>query len=133
MALGLAIVVIGIGISVVRVPSVWLSPGVMILPILIGGLLLWPRALWILFGIVAVMVAYDWLNGKKAGFGIIATIVVTGAFAAVSARTRAKLGMQGMAAPAHHEAAPAGHEAAAEGHAAHEAPAHEVPAHGGGH
>jgi len=45
----------------------------------------------------------------------------------------AKLGMQGMAAPAHHEAAPAGHEAAAEGHAAHEAPAHEVPAHGGGH
>jgi NADH-quinone oxidoreductase subunit M len=37
----------------------------------------------------------------------------------------AKLGMQGMAAPAHqeHEAAPT----------AHEAPAHEAPAHGGGH
>jgi NADH-quinone oxidoreductase subunit M len=38
----------------------------------------------------------------------------------------ARLGMQGMAAPAHHEAAPAGHEV-------HEAPSHEAPAHGGGH
>ena len=43
----------------------------------------------------------------------------------------AKLGMQGMAAPAtHHEAAPGGHEAAPAGH---EAPVHEAPAHGGGH
>jgi NADH-quinone oxidoreductase subunit M len=38
----------------------------------------------------------------------------------------ARLGMQGMAAPAHAEAAPAGHEV-------HEAPVHEAPAHGGGH
>jgi NADH-quinone oxidoreductase subunit M len=38
----------------------------------------------------------------------------------------ARMGMQGMAAPAHHEAAPAGHEV-------HEAPTHEAPAHGGGH
>jgi NADH-quinone oxidoreductase subunit M len=50
----------------------------------------------------------------------------------------AKLGMQGMAAPAaHHEAAPAGHEVAPAGHevapAGHEAPVHEAPAHGGGH
>ncbi len=35
----------------------------------------------------------------------------------------AKLGMRGMTAPVEHEATPAGHEA----------PAHEVPAHGGGH
>jgi serine phosphatase RsbU (regulator of sigma subunit) len=49
----------------------------------------------VLFGVVAVMVAYDWLNGNKS-LGIIATIVVTAAFAAVLARTRAKLGMQGL-------------------------------------
>jgi NADH-quinone oxidoreductase subunit M len=44
----------------------------------------------------------------------------------------AKLGMQGMAAPAaHHEVTPAGHQAAPAGH---EAPAaHGEPAHGGGH
>jgi hypothetical protein len=96
MALGLAIAVIGIGIGVVLVPGDWLSPGVMILPILVGGLLLWPRALLVLFGVVAVMVSYDWLNGKKAGLGIIATIVVTAAFATVLSRIRAKLGMKGL-------------------------------------
>ncbi|HEY3270352.1 MAG TPA: NADH-quinone oxidoreductase subunit M [Geothrix sp.] len=43
----------------------------------------------------------------------------------------AKVGMQGMAAPAaHHEAVPGGHEAAPAGH---EVPVHEAPAHGGGH
>ena len=67
----------------------------MILPILAGGLLLWPRALRILFGVVAVMLAYDWLKGR-AGPGIIATIVVTALFADVLARTREKLGMQGL-------------------------------------
>ncbi|WP_257305004.1 complex I subunit 4 family protein [Geothrix campi] len=43
----------------------------------------------------------------------------------------AKLGMQGMTAPAApHQAAPGGHDAAPAGH---EAPVHEAPAHGGGH
>jgi Stage II sporulation protein E (SpoIIE) len=96
MALGLAIVVVGIGISVVRVPGDWMSPGVLILPILAGGLLLWPRALLILFGIMAVMLSYDWLNGKRPGLGIIATIVLTAAFAIVLSRTRAKLGIKGL-------------------------------------
>jgi serine phosphatase RsbU (regulator of sigma subunit) len=96
MAFGLALLVIAIGVAVVRISGDWVSPGVMILPILAGGLLLWPRALRILFGIVAVMVAYDWLNGRKAGLGIIATIAVTALFADVLARTRAKLGMQGL-------------------------------------
>ncbi|WP_243320203.1 NADH-quinone oxidoreductase subunit M [Geothrix sp. SG200] len=48
----------------------------------------------------------------------------------------AKLGMQGMTAPAHHEeTAPAGHEAATAGHEApvHEAAAPETHGHGGGH
>ncbi len=96
MALGLALVVIAIGIAVVKSPGDWMSPGVMILPILAGGLLIGPRALGILFGVVAIMLAYDWLNGSKAGLGIGATIVLTALFALVLARTRAKLGVQGL-------------------------------------
>jgi serine phosphatase RsbU (regulator of sigma subunit) len=68
---------------------------VMILPILAGGLLLWVRALRILFVLTAIMLVYD-IVGHKAGPGIIATIVVTAIFADVQARTRAKLGLQGM-------------------------------------
>jgi hypothetical protein len=69
----------------------------MILPILAGGLLLWPRALRILFAIVAVTLVYDVAEaGGRAGFGNIATIVIIAAFADVLARTRAKLGLQGL-------------------------------------
>ena len=95
VALGLAAVVVAIGIGAVRVPGQWLSPGVMILPILAGGLLLWPRALRILFLFVAAMLAYDIVN-DRAGLGIGATIVITALFADVQARTRKKLGMQGL-------------------------------------
>ena len=45
----LALAVLAIGVGAVRISGEWLSPGVMILPILAGGLLLWPRALRILF------------------------------------------------------------------------------------
>src|SRR5579875_2357205 len=93
LAFVLAVVVIGV--AAVHVSVSWFSPGVMILPILAGGLLLWPRALRILFVLVAVMLAYDGLE-DKAGPGIIATIVVTAVFADVLARTRAKLGVQGL-------------------------------------
>jgi hypothetical protein len=65
-------------------------------PVLAGGLLLWPRALRILFCFVAVMLAIDWINGKMAGLGIVAAIVVTALFAEFLARTRAKLGIQGL-------------------------------------
>jgi serine phosphatase RsbU (regulator of sigma subunit) len=95
VALGLAAVTVAIGIGAVRVPGQWLSPGVMILPILAGGLLLWPRALRILFVIVAAMLAFDILN-DRAGLGISATIAITALFADLQARTRKKLGMQGL-------------------------------------
>jgi tetrahydromethanopterin S-methyltransferase subunit F len=95
MALGLAAAVLVIGIAAARSDSNWISPGVLILPILAGGLLLWPRALLILFGIVAAMLGYDWAEGK-AGPGIAATIVITASFAYVFARTRAKVGLQGL-------------------------------------
>jgi len=95
MAVGLALFVVLIGFLAVRISGEWLSSGVLILPILAGGLLLWPRALRILFVVVAAMLAYDWVE-KKAGLGIAATIVITALFADVMARTRAKLGVQGL-------------------------------------
>jgi hypothetical protein len=91
----LAAVTVAIGVAAVHVSVWWFSPGVMILPVLAGGLLLWPRALRILFGVVVVMLAYDAVD-DRAGAGIIATVVVTGLFADVLARTRKRLGMQGL-------------------------------------
>jgi hypothetical protein len=67
----------------------------MIVPVLTGGLLLWPRALRILYGLITIMLVYDALMGR-AGPGIIAAIVVTAIFADVLARTRYKLGMRGL-------------------------------------
>src|SRR5262245_43719034 len=97
LAFVLTLVVIGIGIAAVQVSATWFSPGLMILPILAGGLLLWPRALRILFGIIAAMLAYDVAQAEvRTGFGIVATIVITALFADVLARTRAKLGLQGL-------------------------------------
>jgi len=97
LAFVLALAVVGIGIAAVRVSETWFSSGLMILPILAGGLLLWPRALRILFAIVAVMLGYDVAqNDERTGFGIVATIVIIAVFADVLARTRAKIGLQGL-------------------------------------
>jgi tetrahydromethanopterin S-methyltransferase subunit F len=95
LAFGLAIAVVAIAVAAVHVSEFWFSPGVMILPLLAGGLLLWPRALRILFGLVALALTYDALMGK-AGAGIIATVAVTIVFADALARARAKLGVQGL-------------------------------------
>jgi hypothetical protein len=94
VAFGLSLAVIIIAVASVEWPAWWISPGVMILPILGGGLLLWPRALRILFGVVAASLVYDEIYGK-AGIGIIATIVITAIYADVLANTRGKLGTRG--------------------------------------
>src|SRR5580693_10154177 len=78
VAAGLTLVAVVISIASVHVSAWWFSPGVMILPILAGGLLLWPRALRIFFGFAAVALIYD-VAEDKAGAGIIATIVLTAA------------------------------------------------------
>jgi hypothetical protein len=91
----LALVTIVIGVAAVRVSVWWFSPGALILPVLAGGLLLWPRALRILFGVAAVMLAYDTVTGR-AGAGIIATVALTAFVADAGARSRKKLGMLGM-------------------------------------
>jgi Stage II sporulation protein E (SpoIIE) len=95
LAFVLSALVIAIAVAAVHVSVWWFSPGVMILPILAGGLLLWPRALRIFFVFVAVGVIYDVVKGK-AGAGIVATIVLTAIFADILARTREKLGLQGL-------------------------------------
>ena len=95
LAFALSAAAIAIAIAAVHVSVWWFSPGVMILPILAGGLLLWPRALRIFFVFVAVAVAYDVVKGK-AGAGIVATIVLTAVFADILARTREQLGVKGM-------------------------------------
>src|SRR6516162_11592484 len=95
VAFGLTLVTVAIAVAAVHVSAWWFSPGVMILPILAGGLLLWPRALRIFFGFAAVALIYDVFE-DKAGAGIIATIVLTAVFADVLARTREQLGVQGL-------------------------------------
>jgi Stage II sporulation protein E (SpoIIE) len=95
MAFTLSVAVIAIAVAAVHVSVWWFSPGVMILPILAGGMLLWVRALRVLFAVVAVTTVYD-VASDRAGAGIAATIAVTAVFADVLARTRAKLGLQGL-------------------------------------
>jgi Stage II sporulation protein E (SpoIIE) len=95
MAFTLSAVAVAISVAAVHVSEWWFSPGVMILPILAGGLLLWPRALRIFFGFAAAGVIYDVVQGH-AGAGIVATIVLTAIFADILARTRKKLGLQGL-------------------------------------
>jgi len=95
LAFVLSVLTIAIAVASVHVSAWWFSPGVMILPILAGGLLLWPRALRIYFGFAAAALIYDVIE-DKAGAGIVATIVLTAVFADVLARTREKLGVQGL-------------------------------------
>jgi Stage II sporulation protein E (SpoIIE) len=95
MAFALCLTTVAIAAAAVHVSEWWFSPGVMILPILAGGLLLWPRALRIYFVVAAAAIGYD-LAWNKAGPGIVATIVVTAVFADVLSRTREKLGVQGL-------------------------------------
>src|ERR1700756_1053869 len=59
MAFILSAAVIAISVAAVHVSVWWFSPGVMILPILAGGLLMWPRALHIFFIFVAAGVIFD--------------------------------------------------------------------------
>ena len=95
VAVGLALVTVFISVAAVHLSESWFSPGLLILPVLAGGLLLWPRALHILFAVIAAGLAYDALM-DLAGPGLIATIVVTALLADALARTRKKLGMQGL-------------------------------------
>jgi hypothetical protein len=95
VAFALCLVTVAIAVAAVHISAWWFSPGVMILPILVGGLLLWPRALRIYFVVVAAAIGYD-VADDRAGAVIVATIVLTAVFADVLARTREQLGVQGL-------------------------------------
>src|SRR5690348_15905221 len=95
VAVSLALVTVFISVAAVHLSEAWFSPGLLILPVLAGGLLLWPRALRILFVLIAAGLAYDVVK-DKAGPGLVLTIVVTAAVALVLASTREKLGMLGL-------------------------------------
>jgi len=93
----LALVTVAVAIIAAHVSAWLVSPGVMILPILCGGLLLWPRALRILVAIAAAGLIYD-IAAHKAGPGIVVTIAATAYFADVLSNTRGKLGTRGLRA-----------------------------------
>jgi len=95
VALVLAVATVFISVAAVHVSQSWFSPGLLILPVLAGGLLLWPRALRILFVLIAAGLAYDVIE-DKAGPGLVLTVVVTAVAAYVLSQTRAKLGMLGL-------------------------------------
>src|SRR5215472_17178084 len=63
-ALTLTVVTAVISVAAVQVSESWFSPGLLILPVLAGGLLLWPRALRILFVLIAAGLAYDTFEGR---------------------------------------------------------------------
>jgi hypothetical protein len=93
----LALATVAVAIIAAHVSAWLVSPGVMILPILCGGLLLWPRALRVLIGIAAAGLVYD-VAAHKAGPGIVVTIAATAYFADVLSNTRGKLGTRGLRA-----------------------------------
>src|ERR1700728_4582433 len=93
----LAVITVAVAVAAAHVSAWLVSPGVMILPILCGGLLLWPRALRILVGIAAAGLVYD-IVLHKAGPGIVVTIAATAYFADVLSNTRGKLGTRGLRA-----------------------------------
>ncbi|HEY3882669.1 MAG TPA: PP2C family protein-serine/threonine phosphatase [Trebonia sp.] len=93
----LAVITVAVAVVAAHVSAWLVSPGVMIMPILLGGLLLWPRALRILIAIAAAGLVYD-IVLDKAGPGIVVTIAATAYFADVLSNTRGKLGTRGMRA-----------------------------------
>src|SRR6201996_6291267 len=97
VAIVLAVLTVAVAVVCAHVSAWLVSPGVMILPILVGGLLLWPRALRVLMAIAAAGLIYD-IALHKAGPGIIVAIAGTAYFADVLSNTRGKLGTRGMRA-----------------------------------
>ncbi len=97
VAIVLAVLTVAVAVIAAHVSEWWVSPSVMILPILVGGLLLWPRALRVLMAIAAAALLYD-IVLHKAGPGVTVTIVATAYFADVLSNTRGKLGTRGLRA-----------------------------------
>src|SRR3984885_5721058 len=97
VAIVLAVITVAVAVVAAHVSAWLVSPGVRILPILVGGLLLWPRAVRLRIVIGAAGLIYDVVL-HKAGPGIVVTIAATAYFADVLSNTRGKLGTRGLRA-----------------------------------
>ena len=64
VAAGLTAIAIAVAVLAVQFSDRWFSPGEMILPLLAGGLLLWPRALRILIVGAVLTATAVWLLSK---------------------------------------------------------------------
>src|SRR5258708_6839357 len=98
VAFVLAVIVVGIALLASHLSVYWFPPALMILPLLCGGLLLWPRALRILVTFAAVGIGYDVLTVRGVGPGVVVTVAATAYFADVLSNTRGKLGTRGLRA-----------------------------------
>jgi hypothetical protein len=95
--LALVLVVIVMGVLTIHVPQ-WVPPAAVVLPILVGGFTLRPRSLVLLLAVVVVELV--WVSGQV-GFssvrqGNLVVIAVTGLVVLAVARSRARLGVQGL-------------------------------------
>ncbi|TMQ99904.1 serine/threonine-protein phosphatase [Actinomadura soli] len=93
----LAVLAIAIGLAT-STDSRGLAPsGALVLIVLGGGLLLRVRSLVALLGVVVAVTAYNaWQDVAAIGPGMVATLSITAVLALSLARTRQKLGVQGL-------------------------------------
>ncbi|TDC88098.1 PP2C family protein-serine/threonine phosphatase [Actinomadura sp. 7K507] len=93
----LAVLAIGVGVATANDTRGLAPSGVLVLIVLGGGLLLKVRSLLALLVVVVGMVAYNaWLDVPAIGYGIVGTLMITAVLALSLARTRQKLGVQGL-------------------------------------
>jgi hypothetical protein len=94
----LSVLTLLLGGLAARGSTEWFSPSLFILVTLVGGLQLRLRSLVVLIGAVGVALAYIAivLGGRSVGAGLLVTIVFTSVLASLMARTRGKLGVQGL-------------------------------------
>ncbi|MER6950005.1 PP2C family protein-serine/threonine phosphatase [Nonomuraea sp. NPDC000554] len=87
-----------IGLLAARVSTEWFSPSLLILVTLVGGLQLRLRSLSKLLAVEAVALGYiaATLGVSRIGLGLMVTIAFTSILALLMARTRGKLGVQGL-------------------------------------
>ncbi len=98
LLIALSVVTLVIGVLDAEVSAYWFSPSLLILITLIGGLQLRLRSLAILLCSVVVSLAYVWsVRGPaNVGAGLLITMGFTAVLAWLMARTRGKLGVQGL-------------------------------------
>ncbi|MFB9891153.1 PP2C family protein-serine/threonine phosphatase [Planobispora takensis] len=94
----LIVLSLALGGLAARVSAEWFSPALMIPIILVGGLQLRLRSLATLLSAIAVALVYVGVTGGfgRIGPGLLAAFGFTSVLAGVMARTRGKLGVQGL-------------------------------------